>query len=191
MAIDCMESEMYYDQAESSENDKNVSKTMEAMKRTTTSRPDKTTSKTLLAEDILRQSGVSQKIIQRLPAYVVEQSINKLNEKLQEEFQNAEITEISMPLIQLTEPEKTEAGEVVDEEDDTEVVTVPLELLAEIDPIIEAETELAGTNGNSIEVPVTEGKIVAEILNNHGDNNSSKTVRKGFLFKADVHKKRT
>lgn len=113
---------MYYDQNsnEQQQNEwKNSSKTMEMTTQptqtTTTQRSQRTTSKTLLTEDALRKSGVSQKILQKLPAYIVEQSMNKLNEAA-EQLDSGLTGEISMPLIQLTKVEAQELEPVKETE---------------------------------------------------------------------------
>lgn len=145
---------MYYDQGEG--DDQNSTRTMEA----TTSRPQKTTSKTLLTEDLLRQSGVSQKVIQRLPAYIVEQSMNHLEEA--EIVEDSSSQEILMPLIKLTEIEPEP------------------EIKPELQvPELEAETETE-TEEEIESVPVVEKE------ENTLDREAKIKGRKGFLFRADA-----
>lgn len=184
MNIDCMESEMWYDQSEYEQQETGGSeytamKTMES----TTARAEKTTSKGLLhaQEDLLRQSGVSQKIIQKLPAYIVQQSMNKLTEEPAaeqlEDVATDETAEISMPLIQLTEIEPPES--VTASDNDVDTVDIGQEdiehdiaaLEVAEDNTVEVLPELGADDAIDTETPV-------EI----------KIGRKGFLFKADALK---
>lgn len=202
MNIDCTESEMYYDQSEYEQqeggHEYTQMKTMESTTARTSAAVEKTTSKTLLSSsDILRQSGVSQKIIQKLPAYIVEQSMNKLKEEAAEQLEDVvtdELEEISMPLIQLSEIEPTVGVEVVVddivEHDPSLQVGVDDDVAIEQNEnTVEEEKEEADSlNKNASEVP---GEVVKDEESPEDKPVEIKIGRKGFLFKADALKPKT
>lgn len=109
MSIECAESPQYYEMSNpdgsgSSENqnsqDVKSTKAMESSTRPSTS--VKTTSKNLFEYSALESSGVSQKLLNKLPAYLFKQETPQLNENLLlDDGVGEEEDEVVMPLMQL------------------------------------------------------------------------------------------
>lgn len=86
MRIDCIESPEYYEMSNTNNNDGagKSTKTMESSTKPSYQQ-EKTTSKNLFEYSAFEESGISQKLLQRLPAYLFKQETPpQLNEELLE-----------------------------------------------------------------------------------------------------------